>query len=118
MNPTLLLLVVAVVLGFLAVRVHRALVLSQWRWRRVLGIVAGGLMGVAVSLPLAAVLNPLVGLQRGTFHNLAILAMCLAFLGFCIGSLGGLVYAGMILSDAPRMEGESVGEVKPTHERD
>jgi len=104
MDTTWLLLGVAAVLALLASRTWSVLKHVNVPWKRPLGIVFGGILGVAVSLPLAALMNPLVGLQRGTFHNLAILGICLGLLGFVVGSLGGLVYAGMILSDRGRRE--------------
>lgn len=106
MIETLVLLAGAAGLGYAASRLWPVLHRCHNRWKRPLGIVLGGLIGVALSMPLAALLNPLVGLQRATFHNLAIITMCLGFLGFCIGTLGGLVYAGMILSPSSRIESD------------
>ena len=79
------------------------------RWGRLYGIVAGACGGVAVGLVAATLLNPWVGLQAGTFFNLAILAFCLGFLGLCTGSLAGLLYAGMTLSSTTRIDDEDSG---------
>lgn len=66
-------------------------------------ILMGGLLGVAGGIPVALALNPFVGLQAGTYYNLMILAMCLGFLGFIVGSLIGLVYGGMVLTSESRI---------------
>lgn len=62
----------------------------------------GAMLGVAAGLPIAIALNPFVGLQAGSFHNLMLLAMCLGFLGFVVGAQAGLLLGGMVLSPDSR----------------
>jgi hypothetical protein len=112
---TWVLLAAAALLGLLASKMWAMMRRAEGPWKRPLGIMMGGVIGVAVSIPLAAVLNPLVGLNPGHFHNLLIITICLAFLGFVVGSLAGLVYAGMIPSAPSRMDSEPTpfGDAKP-----
>lgn len=91
------LLAVSVALASCAVAMSRVLPAAQDRWKRPLAILMGAMLGIALSQPVAVVLNPLVGLQVGTYHNLMILSICLGFLGFIVGSLIGLLHGGMIL---------------------
>ena len=104
MQSTAWLLVVASVLGIASTYAARLLQRVGARWQRPMGILAGSLAGVALALPLAAVLNPFVGMQKGSFFNLMALALGLGFLGFIVGSLAGLAAAGMILSPASRIK--------------
>jgi len=118
MVDSLILAGVAVVLGLMTSGLWSLFRRASERWLRPLGIALGGMLGVTASIPLAILLNPLVGLQRGTFHNLGIITLCLAFLGFCMGSLGGLVYAGMIQSPSPRNESDSSPSLTPEQARE
>jgi hypothetical protein len=81
------------------------------RWIRPYGIFAGSCAGTGAGLLVATLLAPFLGLQPGTFHNLAILAICLGFLGLCTGSLAGLLYAGMTLSEQSRTEDQLADEL-------
>ena len=74
-------------------------------------ICAGGMLGVSMALPAAMALNPFVGLQAGTFHNLMILALCFGFLGFVVGSLSGLAVGGMIHATPSRIHGKTEASV-------
>lgn len=107
MHSTMGLLVATVALGGVTLLLGRRLRATAPRWRRPLAFVTGGLAGLAVAMPLAVVLNPFVGIQRGTFHNQMLLALCLGFLGFIIGSLGGLAGVGMIHSHGSRIKQDS-----------
>jgi hypothetical protein len=78
------------------------------RLRRLLGMLFGACFGLSCSLPVAVALNPLVGLDRSSPHNVVILAICLGFLGVIVGSLGGLACGGMILSPQPRINTDRI----------
>lgn len=112
--PVASLLVISVLL-VLAVRgLQKTLPKVHNRLVRVVTITQGAMAGLALALPTAAVLNLFVGLQRGTFYNLMILAMCLGFLGVITGALCGLLYGGMVLTSEPRINDEGVVPSAPT----
>lgn len=108
---TLILWVCAAGLLFGARALFYRLEVDPPRWIRPYGILAGSSAGVGAGLLISTLLNPWFGLQPGTFYNLAILAICFAFLGLCTGSLGGLLYAGMTLSEQSRTEREDSEEM-------
>lgn len=106
--PLASLLAISAVLALAVGGLQKALTSVPDRLVRLATITMGGLTGLALALPTAALLNVFVGLQRGTFYNLMILAMCLGFLGFIVGALCGLLYGGMVLTSESRTIGRRV----------
>jgi hypothetical protein len=101
-SVALLLLTLTAAFAFVTVKIGRRLATVDNRWKRPLAIVMGASAGLAVALPLGLALNPFLGLQAGTYFNLMILVFCFGFLGLIAGSLGGLLYGGMILTTTSR----------------
>lgn len=107
MQSTAWLLAAAALLGYAAFRMGRLLQRVSTKWQRPVAILTGGMGGVALCIPVALVLDPFVGIQKGTYFNQMALVLSLGFLGVVVGSLGGLAFVGMIHPPEPRIKQDS-----------